>query len=53
MLHNFGRVHSLPHSSGTTNYQLNFIAGKPRRSLITVSMVADDLQIVVNRSVSL
>lgn len=50
MLRNFGKVHSLPHSSGMTNFQLNFIADKPMRSLLTISMVADDLQIVINRS---
>ena len=49
MLYNFGRVHSLPHSKKTTNFQLNFIAQRAQRSLITLSMQADNLKAVVNK----
>lgn len=51
MLHNFGRVHSLPHIPGVViNYQINFIADKPARSLITITLVADDIKIIVRKS---
>ena len=52
MLHNFGKVHSLPHSKGKTDFQLNFIATSRRNSLIVISMVADDLKAVVNTLVT-
>ena len=52
MLHNFGKVHSLPHSKGRTDFQLNFVATSRRNSLIVISMVADDLKAVVNTLVT-
>lgn len=52
MLHNFGKVHSLPHSKGRTDFQLNFVATSHRNSLIVISMVADDLKAVVNTLVT-
>ena len=48
MLHNFGKVHSLPHTKGLTDFQVNFIADRPTTSIIIVTMAADDLK-VVNR----
>ena len=50
MLHNFGRVHSLPHTKKLTDYQVNFVADRPAKSFITVSMVADDMRVVVHKS---
>lgn len=47
MLYNFGRVFSTPHSSGMTDYQLNFIADQIiRKSLITITMEADSLKVI-------
>ena len=50
MLHNFGKVHSVPHTRGLVNYQLNFLADRPTKSLIMISMVADDLKVIVHKS---
>ena len=50
MLHNFGKVHSVPHTKDLTDYQVNFIATNPAKSLITISMAADDITIVEHRS---
>lgn len=50
MLHNFGRVHSFPHTRERTDYQMNFIAQRVRRSLLTLSMEADSLRIVINKA---
>ena len=50
MLHNFGKVHSFPHTSERTDFQMNFIAQRVRRSLLTLSMEADSLRTVVNRA---
>ena len=48
MLYGSGKVHSAPHSSGRTNYQLNFIADKIiRRSVITLTMEADTLKYII------
>ncbi len=49
MLHNFGKVYSAPHHHKLTDYQVNFVATKVKRSLIVVSMVADNLQVVVHK----
>ena len=51
MLHHFGHVHSAP-SSGpqSIDYQLNFVARRPAKSLIVISMVADDLRTIVRNS---
>lgn len=46
MLHNFGRVYSLPHTAGRTDFQLNFIADRPTTSLVVLTMAADDLKVV-------
>lgn len=46
MLHNFGRVHSLPHTKGGTDFQVNYIAERPTKSVIVITMAADDLRIV-------
>ena len=43
MLHNFGKVYSMPHTSGRTDFQVNFIADRPTTSLIVITMAADDL----------
>ena len=50
MLHNFGKVHSVPHSRGLVDYQLSFLADRPTKSLIMISMVADDLKVIVHKS---
>ena len=50
MLHNFGKVHSVPHSRGLVDYQLNFLADRPTKSLIILSMVADDIKVIVHKS---
>lgn len=50
MLFNFGKVHSMPHTRDITDYQINFIANKPTKSLIVISMVADDMKLVVHKS---
>ncbi len=50
MLYNYGKVHSLPRTDGMRDYQLNFIADNPARSLITLTMVADDIRIVEFKS---
>lgn len=50
MAYNFGRVHSLPHSNNRqTDFQLNFIAQRTQRSLITITMEADSLKTVINK----
>ncbi len=46
MLHNFGKLHSVPRTAGMTDYQVNFIADNPARSLITLTIVADDISII-------
>ena len=50
MLHNFGRVHSLPHTRGITDFQINFIADRPTKSIVVVTMAADDLKVVTKES---
>lgn len=45
MLHNFGKTHSLPHTNGRTDFQVNFIADRPTTSLLVITMAADDLKI--------
>lgn len=52
MLHNYGKVHSVPHmtSNGKIDYQLNFLADRPTKSVVMISMVADDIKAVVNKS---
>ncbi len=45
MLHNFGKVHSLPHTNGRTDFQVNFIADRPTTSLLVITMAADDLKV--------
>ena len=45
MLHNFGRVHSLPHTRNRTDFQVNFVADRPTTSLLVISMAADDLRV--------
>lgn len=50
MLHNFGKVHSVPHTSDITDYQVNFIANRPTKSLIVISLAADDMKVVVHKS---
>ena len=50
MLHGFGKVHSASYNnSNVTDYQLNFIAQRRQRSLITLSMQADNLRLVINK----
>ncbi len=49
MLHNFGKVYSARHHHKATDYQVNFVATKTKRSLIVVSMVADDLKLVIHK----
>ena len=51
MLHNFGKVHSFPHTTERTDFQMNFLAQRVRRSLLTLSMEADSLKVVVNKAV--
>ena len=50
MLHNFGKVHSVPHTHGLIDYQLNFLADRPTKSIVMLSMVADDIKAVVHKS---
>ena len=50
MLYNYGKVHSVPRTSGMTDYQVNFIAANPAKSLITISLAADDITIVEHKS---
>ena len=50
MLYNYGKVHSVPRTSGMTDYQVNFIASNPAKSLITISIAADDITIVEHKS---
>lgn len=46
MLHNFGKVYSLPHTKGRTDFQVNFIANRPTTSLVVITMAADDLKTI-------
>lgn len=46
MLHNFGKVFSVPHTSGRTDFQVNFLADRPTTSLIVITMAADDIKII-------
>lgn len=48
MLYNFGKVHEFKKKSNT-DYQINFITDKVRRSLITIRLEADSLKMVVNK----
>ena len=50
MLHNYGKVHSVPHTNGKINYQLNFVADRSTKSVVMLSMVADDIKVVVHKS---
>ncbi|XP_019853252.1 PREDICTED: uncharacterized protein LOC109582771 [Amphimedon queenslandica] len=50
MLHGFGEVHKNSYRINATDYQLNFIAQRIQRSLITISMQADNLRLVINKS---
>jgi hypothetical protein len=52
MVHNFGKVHSTKYDSNTNeiDYQLNFIADSIQRSLIVITLQADDIRFIVNRS---
>ena len=50
MLHNYGKLHSVPHTNGKINYQLNFLADRPTKSVVMLSMVADDIKVVVHKS---
>lgn len=50
MLYNYGKVHSVPHTNGTINYQLNFLADRPTKSVVMLSMVADDIKVMVHKS---
>lgn len=46
MLYSFGKVHSMPHTSGRTDFQVNFIADRPTTSLVVITMAADDLKTI-------
>jgi hypothetical protein len=50
MLHNYGKVYSVPHTNGEIDYQLNFLADRPTKSVVMLSMVADDIRVVVHKS---
>ena len=50
MLYNYGKVHSVLHTNGRINYQLNFLADRPTKSVVMLSMVADDIKVVVHKS---
>lgn len=50
MLHNFGKVHSVPRTNGLIDYEINFLADRPSKSVVMVSMVADDIKVVVHKS---
>ena len=50
MLHNYGKVYSVPHTNGKIDYQLNFLADRPTKSVVMISMVADDIKVVVHKS---
>lgn len=50
MLHNFGKVYSMPHTRGRTDFQLTFIADRPTTSLLVITMAADDLKVVTRVS---
>lgn len=50
MLYNYGKLHSVPRTDDETDYQLNFIANNPARSLITLTMVADDIRLIEFKS---
>ena len=45
MLHNFGKVYSLPHTKGRTDFQVNFVADRSTTSLLVITMAADDLKV--------
>lgn len=45
MLHNFGKTHSMPHTKGRTDFQVNFVADRPTTSLLVITMAADDLKL--------
>ena len=46
MLYNFGKVYSMPHTRGRTDFQVNFIADRSTTSLLVITMAADDLKVV-------
>lgn len=46
MLYNFGRVFSLPHTNGRTDFQINFIANRPTTSLVVLTIAADDIRTI-------
>lgn len=46
MLHNFGKVFSLPHTNGRTDFQVNFIADRPTTSLVVLTIAADDIKVI-------
>ena len=50
MLHNYGKVYSVPHTNGKIDYQLNFLADRPTKSVVMISMVADDIKVMVHKS---
>ncbi len=50
MAYNYGKVHSLPHTSGRTDFQVNYIADRSATSLILVTLAADDLRVITRVS---
>lgn len=51
MLHNFGKVHYVHNEKKSENFdfQVNFIAQRVRRSLITIQLEADSIKTVINK----
>ena len=50
MAFNFGKVEFQPVSQETvTNFQLNFVAQRVQRSIVTLTMQADDLRVILNK----
>ena len=46
MLYNFGKVFSLPHTKGRSDFQVNFIADRPTTSLVVLTIAADDIKTI-------